>query len=263
MEIDLSKLKNKKFMIATPMYGGMSTFSYTGSMIKLVALCHRYGIDFGFEFLYNESLITRARNNLSRLFLEKKDYDVMIFIDADIEFHAEDVIALFYLAATESDKGIVGAPYPTKAIKWDLIYKAMQRGDINSEEDLKNNSVSFVGDFFVDERRTIFLDRPEKIGELGTGFMAIRRDTLEKIIEANPDRFYVSGEAPSYGSETFDFFPVGIDRSSNRYISEDYAFCKMAREAGVQPWILPWIQLNHFGSYIFEGSFSNFLKNVS
>ena len=259
MEIDLSKLKNKKFMVATPMYAGNSTYSYTSSMLKLVGLCYRYGLDFGFEFIYNESLITRARNNLSRKFLANKDFDVLVFIDSDIEFDAGDLIAMFYLAATEEDKGIVGAPYPSKQIRWDFIKKAFENGEIKEEQDVVNNSVAFVGDFFVDEKRAIFLDRPEKIGELGTGFMAIRRDTMEKIIKANPERFY----ATEFGEKTFDFFPVGIDIESNRYISEDFAFCKMAREAGVQPWILPWVKLKHLGAHIFEGDFATFLKNIS
>jgi len=36
-------------------------------------------------------------------------------------------------------------------------------------------------------------------------------------------------------------------------LSEDYYFCHKAREAGLKVWAAPWVQLGHFGNYLFEG----------
>jgi len=36
-------------------------------------------------------------------------------------------------------------------------------------------------------------------------------------------------------------------------LSEDYYFCWRAREAGLTVWAAPWVQLGHFGTYLFEG----------
>jgi hypothetical protein len=44
---------------------------------------------------------------------------------------------------------------------------------------------------------------------------------------------------------------------SNRYLSEDYWFCQLARETGLKVWLAPWIQLQHVGSYVFGGSLAD------
>jgi hypothetical protein len=260
LKINLARLRGKKFFIATPMYGGVCNYNYTISMIKLVGMCHSYGIDFAFEFLYNESLITRGRNNLVRKFLNNKECDVLVFIDGDISFDPEDVLAMFYLAATDPDKGIVTAPYPKKTISWDLMYKAVQEGKINGPEDLKAHSAAFVSDFSSDNtRRDISLIEPQEIAEAGTGLMAISRNTFNAIMKRNPDKKYLTEER----EETYDFFYVGIDKHNNRYISEDYSFCQEAHDVGVKTWILPWAQTAHFGSYLFEGNFGEYLNNIA
>lgn len=52
--------------------------------------------------------------------------------------------------------------------------------------------------------------------------------------------------------------------ASKRYLSEDYAFNQMCRKIGLKLWILPWIKLNHTGSYVFSGSLLDLSKiNVS
>ena len=51
-----------------------------------------------------------------------------------------------------------------------------------------------------------------------------------------------------------EFYAVSIDPDSgNRLLSEDYHFCKIAREQGFTVWAAPWAHLSHCGSYIFNG----------
>ena len=57
--------KKPKIFIATPMYGGMCAGFYTQSIIQLLTTCQANGVDAEFSFMFNESLITRARNSLT------------------------------------------------------------------------------------------------------------------------------------------------------------------------------------------------------
>jgi hypothetical protein len=49
-----------------------------------------------------------------------------------------------------------------------------------------------------------------------------------------------------------EYFPVMVEDS--RLLSEDFAFCTIARRQGFQIWAAPWVRLGHYGSYLFEGS---------
>mgnify|MGYP000341873540 CR=1 FL=1 len=65
-----------------------------------------------FSFLFNESLITRARNYLVDEFL-RSDFTHLLFIDSDIHYNPQDVIAMLAL-----EKDVIGGPYPKKSINW-------------------------------------------------------------------------------------------------------------------------------------------------
>ena len=97
------------------MYGGQATGMYTRSMADLSGLCTRYGIPLQIYFLFNESLIPRARGYSVDEFI-RSDSTHMIFIDADIGFDANDVITLLALASDESEYDVIGAAYPKKCL---------------------------------------------------------------------------------------------------------------------------------------------------
>ena len=115
LEVSVEKLRKNKLFVATPMYGGMSHGMYVKSCLDLQALCANYGVEVRFSFIFNESLITRARNYLVDEFL-RSDCTHLMFIDSDIGFDPNDVIALSVIAAEGTDKHIVCGPYPKKCI---------------------------------------------------------------------------------------------------------------------------------------------------
>ena len=110
IEVKIEELRKKKIFVATPMYGGMCNGMYTKSTADLATIATQYGMDVRFFYLFNESLITRARNYLVDEFL-RSPYTHLMFIDSDIHFNPNDVLTLAAL-----DKEIIGAPIPKKLL---------------------------------------------------------------------------------------------------------------------------------------------------
>jgi hypothetical protein len=121
IKVKVDDLKLNKLFVATPMYGGMNHGMYMKSCLDLQSILTRYGVEVKFSFLFNESLITRARNYLVDEFL-RSECTHMLFIDSDIHFNPQDVIALMAL-----DKDVIGAPYPKKSINWGAVASAARK----------------------------------------------------------------------------------------------------------------------------------------
>jgi hypothetical protein len=260
VEITVEQLQERKIMVATPMYGGMCGGQYTKSSVDLGQQAAKYGVDVGFFYIFNESLITRARNYLVDEFM-RSDYTHLMFIDADIGFDASDVLALAAIADPNSDKDIVAAPYPKKTISWEKIKQAVDKG---VADDNPNNLENYVGDFVFNPApgtEQIKINEPAEDLEAGTGFMMIQKRVFEKFGEAHPELLYKPDHVRTAnfdGSRQIHaFFDTVIDPKSNRYLSEDYMFCQWARELGIKVWMCPWMRLKHMGSYIFGGDLAS------
>lgn len=56
--------ENLKLCVATPLYGNMCSGDYAMSMVNLGMTCVQNNIPFQIMNIYNDALITRARNRL-------------------------------------------------------------------------------------------------------------------------------------------------------------------------------------------------------
>ena len=257
VEVSIEDMRKRKLMVATPMYGGMCAGSYTKSSTDLAAMAAKYGVELVFFYLFNESLITRARNYCVDTFM-RSDCSHMIFLDSDIGFDPNDVLAMLALMDEDSEYDIMCAPYPKKTIAWEKIKDAVDRG---YADDNPNELDNFVGDFVFNPAAgsgTFKLNEPVEVLEGGTGFMMIQRRAFEKFDEAYPEQKYLPDHARTKdfdGSrEIMAYFDTVIDEESKRYLSEDYMFCQWARKAGIKVWLCPWMKTSHMGSYFFGGS---------
>jgi hypothetical protein len=260
MEISIKAedLRKYSIFVATPMYGGMNHGLYMKSCLDLQALCMQYGIQVKFSFLFNESLITRARNYLVDEFLNRSDCTHLLFIDSDINFNPQDVIAMLAL-----DKDVIGGPYPKKAIKWRAVKSAVAR---NPEVDAQTLE-KVAGDFVfnpVKGTEKFNVTEPLEVLEIGTGFMMVKREVFAQFEKQYPQLRYKPdhvGQAHFDGSRYIHaYFDTIIDSAdsatgggSDRYLSEDYMFCQLWRKMGGQIWLCPWMRTAHIGTYHFQG----------
>jgi hypothetical protein len=263
LEVTREQLSQKKLFIGMPCYGGQMMGMCAKSCLDLQGMCQQFGIESRFSFIFNESLITRARNYLVDEFV-RSDFTHLLFIDSDIHFDPKDVIALLAI-----DKDVIGAPYPKKSIKWWAIKEAIIKNPEIQASDLEKlvgdyvfNAVGGTGQFQVNE--------PCEVMEIGTGYMMIKRRVFDLFKATYPEKAY---RPDHIGQQHFDgsrhihaYFDCYIDRGpgmgqSERYLSEDYAFCQLCRKIpnpeapgeNLKIWLCPWMRTHHIGTYAFTG----------
>jgi len=261
IKIPIEKLRERGLFVATPMYGGQCAGMFARSVADLSALCTKYGIPLQFYFLFNESLITRARNYCCDEFM-RSNMQHMMFIDSDIGFNPQDIIALMALQADDEKYEIIGGPYPKKCISWEKIKHAVDKGVADEDPNVLEK---FVGDYVFNPKgnqSSIPLSEPVEVLEIGTGFMMVAKEAMQKFFDAYKDKYsykpdHVRTEHFDGSREILMFFQAEVDPKSKRYLSEDYWFCQKAQEIGLRTWFCPWMVLQHVGTYIFGGSLAD------
>ena len=204
-------------LFCTPCYGGMVTEAYFRSCMNLREELYRVNLRHDWLTGTNESLVTRARNEMTATFL-KTDYSHMMWIDADIEFLPQHVASLWNL---ETDVAVGIYPMKKMAECW---YAAWVNGRLVKDLD------QFAG--------------PIEVDYAGTGFMLIKREVIENLIEAHPETKY---EGPHGIVHALYNTPV-IDE---HFDSEDYNFCRRWRGIGGKIMADPSVRLLHHGSYAY------------
>jgi len=261
IKVPIDKLRERGLFVATPMYGGQCSGMFAKSCADLSAICAQNGIPLQFYYLFNESLITRARNYCCDEFMRSKSEHLM-FIDSDIGFNPQDIIALMALQCLEEDKyDIIGGPYPKKCISWEKIKAAVDKGVADQDPNVLEK---FVGDYVFNPKgnqTSIPLSEPVEVLEIGTGFMMVTKKAMQKFADSYPQYLY---KPDHVRTEHFDgtreitmFFQAEVDPKSKRYLSEDYWFCQKAQEIGLRTWFCPWMALQHVGTYIFGGTLAD------
>jgi hypothetical protein len=236
-----------KIFVATPMYGGVCHGSYMKSMMSLMISFANNGYEATYNDLYNESLITRARNTLTEMFL-RSDADYMLFIDADEGFSVPGVIKMI-----EEQKDLIGAAVPMKAINWDRVRKA-------AKED-KENLDKFTAYYNINindpEAIKSLKENPEnliKVQHIGTGLLLISRKVFEDLKPlVNTYKSDQKAIGPILkGDIIYNFWQTVVDEESQRLLSEDYNFCRLWRSLGNNAYLAPYVLVSHMGTYLFK-----------
>lgn len=231
-------------MIATPMYGGMCTGHYVNGLLTTMNKMRSVGVPVYWAQMMNESLITRARNELVRQFMDT-DCDYLMFIDADISFTGQDVA--FLLAA---DRDIACGIYPKKEVDWGNVERAAKDG--------KSELESYAGSFVFNmegAKQESDEDGMVEVRHGGTGFMLIKRRVFEDLAPYVPT--YRTSTMKDEDGEYIkplihEFFATSID-DTGALLSEDYHFCELWRKHGGEIYANPFLKLEHVGTYVYGG----------
>jgi hypothetical protein len=259
-----------KLYILAPCFGGMCYVNFTICLINTMKVLEKYGIKLGIEFCKNDSLITRARNNLVAKAMNDETMTHMIFIDNDITWEPMDVIKLLI-----SDKPIVGGVYPLKKYNWDKLVtdplnpynsnvvqsmlhkkKTGQLNTIVSDVDyIRHNLLKYNINFLSPEMK-IEKHNLTRVRHLATGFMMIQRETMVKMSMAFPSTKYTDDVhflTEDENKYAFALFDCSIE--DGHFMSEDWLFCDRWSKMGGDVWIDVSIKLSHQGLENYDGFF--------
>jgi hypothetical protein len=254
--------KNPNLIILTPCYNSTVYVPYMESLIQTFSMCKDIGLKMKVHFCKNDSLVSRARNNLIAKAMSDPTTTHMLFIDADITWDPADILKLIL-----ADKGIVGGIYPIKQYKWDnfsdqkFITTLMNRKQnshlkniFSDQEFLKTNMVKYNVNY--ESSMLNVTNNLAKVKHLATGFMMIKRQVIETMSNAFPTTKYVDDVGFLHGKENdfaYALFDCGVEEG--HYFSEDWMFCHRWTKMGGGVYIDVTINLDHTGIETYKGSY--------
>ncbi len=169
--------------------------------------------------VYGYSAIDQARNQLATNALAQ-GFDELMWIDADVAFHPDDVDRL-----RAHQQPLVCGIYPKKGRR------------------------AFACNFVAGTPQVKFGKHGEliELSRAGFGFVLVRREVLDRIREY--EQLPVCNEV--FGETLIPYFQPLIvpDEVGHSYLAEDFAFCERAQRAGFQVLADTRIRLWHIGSY--------------
>jgi hypothetical protein len=223
---------------------------FAASLFKLQKLVQAYS-DLKLKVLFKDgdALITRARASLISQFLDDPTATHLLFVDADIGFEPDQVLRLLECGAE-----MCAAVYPIKRIDWDKVKSTIE----TARPKPAAAALHYV--FEVDDPNAVI----EKTGFVrvryaGTGFLMIRRETLERMCTRYPQLQYKrdhSIDAATASDNRFALFECMIAEDGT-YLSEDFAFCKRWTDIGGEIWADLKSTLAHVGPMTFYGDLSS------
>jgi hypothetical protein len=196
------------------------------SLLRFILLAQQVGLNWSLDTMVNESLVTRARNNLMAKMMTNAQATHFFFIDADIRFEPDAPLKMM-----ACDKDVIGGLYPKKALPVNYVINL-------------NPQTKVQGDIFT-------------VDTMGTGFLMFKRDVYAKLIAAHPETKYVDdvGLGKQYEPMMYSIFDCEIDERGH-YLSEDWLFCRRWQKLGGEIWAHGKVLLNHIGHYEFQGDLS-------
>ena len=239
--------KTKSVFIATPMYGGMCHGSYAKSLFNTMKHLLDNGYEVQFRDMYNNSIITEARDLFTQIFL-KSGCDYLFFIDADQSFKPEDVLRMI-----EEDRDIIGGVVPKKRMNWESIADASHNGV--PAEMLSKFSGEFNLALIPGQAQPEDFTKSFEVSHIGTGMMIIKRHVFEKLKSSTREYTYSDQGilGINVGDKMNEYWNTNISDEGG-LMGEDVNFCYMWRKLGGKVYAAPYAKTTHVGSYEFSGT---------
>jgi hypothetical protein len=259
-----------KLYILTPCFNGLCYTSYVQSLINTMFTFRNLNIDLHIKFCKNDSLVSRARNNLIAEAMFDEESTHFLFIDNDITWSPINILKLLM-----NDKDIIGGVYPLKHYNWENLLTPIENSNFINElkkrketsqlkdvipdlEYLKHNMLKYNVNHINNVLSVV--DNVAKVKHVATGFMLIKRNVIESMIKAFPttkysdDIGYLTQEQNKYAYALFD---CGVE--DNHYMSEDWMFCHRWSKMGGEIHINISINLIHTGIEEYNGCYMSTL----
>jgi len=262
------KTHKSKLYILTPCYGSMCNVNYMCTLIKTIETFRIYGFPLQVEFCKNDSLVSRARNNLVAKAMNDPETTHIMFIDSDITWDPMDIFKLIL-----SEKLLVGGIYPMKHYFWDKLIPKPDENKTPVEDMLdRKNGNSYLSNAISDSdmiqynllkynmnylsSHLTITNNLAEVRHLATGFMMIHRSLLDSMMAELPQTKYVDDVCflkPEENNYAYALFDCGVEEG--HYFSEDWLFCHRWTKMGGKIYVDVSISLVHSGMEDYKGCF--------
>lgn len=253
-----------------PCYGGTIFLNFHTSLINTLQLMSALGIKSKVLYCPNDSLVTRARNNLVAKGMADLSVTHLMFIDTDITWEPVEILKLLF-----ADKYLCGGIYPLKKYNWEFLENPNFANDIiekrkNNKFQTNDTTQNYLQSLMVKYNVNLLMNKqlhPNgmlEVKHLPTGFMMFKRETIEKMMEAFPQSKYrddvgfLSENEHAFAYNLFDTCIIGT-----HLYSEDWTFCHKWKEMGGNCYAHIGVNLTHTGQEHFKGSFINFISSLT
>ena len=207
----------------------------------------QHGIILDTCFVGGDAFVAKARNGLVQSFIEswKSEYpaDMLLFIDDDQAWDEQAV-----LRAALDPHEIIAAAVPKKM-------------DAAAGEPQTFNNVMLDTD---PDGKCFVENGLLRATQIGSGFMAIKRGAIEKLIKAYPQR-YAPGDGGLHEAHynLFESKVIWDEKDPmvmGQFWGEDLQFCKKWCALGEKIWLDPNVSMEHIGRKTWTGNFLHFLQ---
>lgn len=262
----LKVMPRPQLVIMTPCYGNVCHVPYMNCIIATIALFSQLKLGISLEFCGNDSLVSRARNNLIAKAMSNEANTHLMFIDSDIAWNPTDIVRMIL-----ANKSLIGGIYPLKKYNWERLSGETAPGKILDEWVAAKNSTGFTRNMstgkFIQSKllkfnvnfngTTLQIEQnAAKVKHIPTGFMLIERDTINKMIAAYPATKYTDDigflTTPEQNKYAYALFDCGV--IDDHYYSEDWMFCDRWVRTGGETFMDVGVTLAHAGQEVFEGT---------
>jgi hypothetical protein len=266
---DYIRTNSPKLYILTPCFASLCYVSYVNSLMRTIEYFRSINFPLQIEFCRNDSLVSRARNNLIARAMSDTAATHFMFIDNDIAWEPQEIMKLIL-----ADKELIGGVYPLKNYDWNKLVK----NPLNPYETdllgnmIKRKNASQLKDVITDEQMIQYnllkynINYKESIMQvenniarvrhIATGFMLIKRKTIENMQKAFPSTKYVDDVnflEPHENVNAYALFDCGVEEG--HYFSEDWLFCHRWTKMGGDIFIDVTINLTHTGNEDYRGCY--------
>jgi hypothetical protein len=215
-----------RVMVATPCYTGYVAYECAESMRQATVWCAQQGVVLDWQFVICCSVIQHARNWLTAVFLENKEYSHLLWLDADEGFEPNAIMKLI-----DSGLDVIGGVYPQK---YDQPTQFIPMGPE--------------------------VEGPiQRMRLLQGGFLMLRRHVMEELASRSETFGMSVGGEWRLCPHVFDLV-ITVDPFNPKYpdgkvlAGEDYILsCKLV-EAGYELYARTDIQFVHVGRHRWSGS---------
>lgn len=248
-----SNAAKPQLFIATPCYGCMMTVQYLQCILQTQLSLASQGIGMILQTVGNESLITRARNLLTKQFMDSGATH-LLFIDADISWEPAAIYRLL-----EKDEGVVSTSYPKKFFDWKRINDRLNEKD---GEPIQQAGLDF--NLNVMSQEFVVTNYFAEVLDAATGFMLVKREAIERMYKHYTPDLLVVNDLVGARETIKDYvalFDCMIDPATKRSLSEDFAFSRRWQQMGEHVYMDLGTPLGHTGSFHFEGDMRRRLQS--